>query len=107
MLKIRSKSPTQADLATVAKDIAQLLMDATAAAPVQPDYFAQVASHIIDADTARFGGKYRSALTATFVKRLIVPKTAVQALAAHKGKVPRSRRAAGDGGAPGNASRKR
>jgi hypothetical protein len=88
MLKIRSKSPTQTDLATVATDFAHLLMDATAAAPVQPGYFAQVASHIIDADTARFAGKYRRALTATFVKRLIVPKTAVQALAAHKGKVP-------------------
>lgn len=88
MLKIRSKSPTQTDLATVATDFAHLLMDATAAAPVQPGYFAQVASHIIDADTARFAGKYRSALTATFVKRLIVPKTAVQALATHKGKVP-------------------
>ena len=88
MLNIRSKSPTQADLAAVATDFAQLLMDATAAAPVQPGYFAQVASHIIDADTARFAGKYRSALTATFVKRLIIPKTAVQALAMHKGKVP-------------------
>ncbi len=88
MLNIRSKGPTQADLATVATDFARLLMDATSAAPVQPDYFAQVAAHIIDADTARFGGKYRSALTATFVKRLIVPKTAVQALAAHKGKGP-------------------
>ena len=88
MLNIRSKSPTQADLAVVATDFAQLLMDATAAAPVQPGYFAQVASHIIDADTARFAGKYRSALTATFVKRLVVPKTAVQALAMHKGKVP-------------------
>jgi hypothetical protein len=88
MLNIRSKSPTQADLAAIATDFALLLMDATTAAPVQPDYFAQVASHIIDADTARFGGKYRSALTTVFVKRLIVPKTAVAALAAHRGKVP-------------------
>jgi hypothetical protein len=47
-----------------------------------------VASHIIDADSVRFAGKYRGALTATFVKRLIVPKPAVQALALHKGKVP-------------------
>jgi hypothetical protein len=84
MLNIRSKNPTQADLAAVASDFAQLLMDATTAAPVQPDYFAQVASHIIDADTARFAGKYRAALVATFVKRLIVPKSAVQALASHK-----------------------
>ena len=103
MLNIRSKSPTQADLATVATDFAQLLMDATAAAPVQPDYFAQVASHIIDADTARFAGKYRSALTTTFVKRLIVPKAAVQALAAHKGKVPAAAGSHGDGDTPANA----
>jgi len=88
MLNIRSKNPTQADLAAVAADFAQLLMDATKAAPVQPDYFARVASHIIDADTARFAGKYRSALTTTFVKRLIVPKTVVQALAPHKAKSP-------------------
>lgn len=88
MLNIRSRNPTQADLAAVTGDFARLLLDATAAAPVQPDYFAQVASHIIDADTVRFGGKYRDALVSTFVKRLIVPKSAVQALVAHKGKVP-------------------
>jgi len=88
MLNIRSRSPTQADLAVVAGDFARLLLDATTAAPVQPDYFAQVASHIIDADTVRFAGKYRDALVSTFVKRLIVPKSAVQALVAHRGKVP-------------------
>jgi hypothetical protein len=88
MLKIRSSKSTQSDLAAVATDFALLLIDATAAAPVQPDYFAQVAAHIIDADTARFAGKYRSALIATFVGRRIVPKAAVQTLAAHKGKVP-------------------
>jgi hypothetical protein len=87
MLNIRSKTPTQADLAAVATDFARLLMDATTAAPVQPDYYAQVASHIIDADTARFGGKYRTALTTVFVKRLIVPKAAVAALSAHRGRV--------------------
>jgi hypothetical protein len=87
MLKIRSSNPSQADLGVVATALAQLLMDATTAAPVQPDYFAQVASHMIDADTVRFAGKYRSALVATFVKRLIVPKSAVQALVAHKGKI--------------------
>ena len=86
MLNIRSKTPTDAILASVATDMAQLLADATAAAPVQPDYFAQVAAHMVDADTARFAGKYRTALVDTFVKRLIIPKTAVQALPAHTGK---------------------
>ena len=90
MLKIRSNDPTEADLAAVATDYALLLMDATSAAPVQPDYFAQVASHIIDADTARFGGKYRNALVTTYVKRKIIPQTAVQALLAFKGKVPKT-----------------
>ena len=80
MLKIRSTTPKDADLVAVATDAAKLLMDATTAAPVQPDYYAQVASHMIDADTARFGGKYRSALTATFVKRKIIPPQAVRGL---------------------------
>jgi len=88
MLKIRSSTPKESDLAAVATDFARLLVDATGAAPVQPNYFALVASHIIDADTVRFGGKYRNALIATFVKRRIVPKSAVQMLAGHKRKVP-------------------
>jgi hypothetical protein len=95
MLKIRSSSPKDADLVAVANDAARLLMDATTAAPVQPDYYAQVASHMIDADTARFGGKYRSALTATFVKRKIIPSHAVRALPPVKGKA-----AKGIGAAP-------
>ena len=90
MLKIRSKSPKDADLVAIATDAARLLMDATTAAPVRPDYYAQVASHMIDADTARFGGKYRSVLTATFVKRKIVPPEAVRALAPAKGKATRA-----------------
>ena len=80
MLAIRSKKPTEADLAAVALDWAQLLLDATAAAPVQPNFFAQVASHIIDADTVRFHGKYRATLTDTFVQRKIIPTSAVQPL---------------------------
>jgi hypothetical protein len=90
MLGLRAKSPTQADLAVVARDLALLLVDATAAAPIQPDYFAQVAAHMIDADSVRFAGKYRSVLTATFLERLIIPATAVHALVSHKGKVPAS-----------------
>jgi hypothetical protein len=90
MLAIRSKSPKESDLAAVASDFARLLMDATKAAPVQPNYFAQVASHIIDADTARFAGKYRSALTTIFVKRLIIPKASVKGLATHTGKASRA-----------------
>ena len=87
MLAIRAKKPTEADLAAVALDWAKLLLDATAAAPVQPNFFAQVASHIIDADTVRFGGKYRSTLTKVFVDRKIIPASAVQPLLESKAKL--------------------
>ncbi len=87
MLDIRSKKPTEDDLAAVALDWALLLLDATAAAPVRPDFFAQVASHVIDADTVRFHGKYRKALTDTFVARKIIPASSVQPLLDSKSKL--------------------
>ena len=80
MLKSRSSKPKDADVSATAADLGRLLMDATAAAPVQPDYYAQVAAHMIDADTARFAGRYRAVLTAVFVARKIVPASAVAAL---------------------------
>ncbi|HUL94736.1 MAG TPA: hypothetical protein VLT89_01935 [Usitatibacter sp.] len=91
MLRVRSKSPKEPDLAAVATDFARLLMDATAAAPVQPNYFAQVASHVIDADTARFAGRYRAVLANVFVKRQIVPKAAVEVLERAPGKASSAR----------------
>ena len=48
MLHAKSKKPKDADFVAVAKDLAALLSDATAAAPIQPDYYAQVAAHMID-----------------------------------------------------------
>lgn len=90
MLKIVSASPTQAHLATVAGDCAALLMDATAAAPVKPNYYAQVAARMIDADTVRFNGKYHATLASTFVKRKILPAHIVSPAAS----VPKASRAA-------------
>lgn len=80
MLHAKSKKPKDADFVAVAKDLALLLSDATAAAPVQPDYFAQVAAHMIDADAARFAGRYRDILTEVFVARHMVPTSAVHPL---------------------------
>ena len=72
MLGIVSKKPTEDDLAAVAIDAATLLLDATAAAPVKPNFYAQVAARMIDADTARFKSKYHSTLTSVFVGRKIL-----------------------------------
>lgn len=89
MLAIRSSTPRDSDLAGAAADAARLLASATAvgAAPVQPTYYAQVASHMIDADTADFGGKYRSVLARVFVDRKILPPAAVQPLLRSTGKL--------------------
>jgi hypothetical protein len=85
MLRLRSRKATSADLAAVATDLGQLLVDATGAAPVAPNYFAQVAAHLVDADAARFAGKYRSALVSAFVDRKILPRQAVDAVATARG----------------------
>lgn len=90
MLKTRSSKPNATTISAVATDCALLLLDATAAAPVQPKYYAQVASHMVDADTSRFGGKYRKVLTTTFVKRKILPHAAVAPLLAVRGRLPRA-----------------
>lgn len=82
MVKARSSSPTPATIVSVAADLATLLLAATTAAPVQPNYYAQVASHMIDADTAQFGGRYRTVLASTFVDRKLLPQSAVEPLLA-------------------------
>jgi hypothetical protein len=86
MLAAQGKKPKDADLVAVTKDVALLLADAVAAAPVQPDYYAQVAAHMIDADAARFAGRYRDILTEVFVDRRIVPATAVHPMQAQQRK---------------------
>ena len=71
-------------VALAAQDMGKLLLTAVAAAPIDPSYYAQVAAHMIDADTALFSGKYRTPLTDVFVARKILPAQAVQALAKPK-----------------------
>ncbi len=85
MLRLRSGKPTSADLAAVAKDLGRLLADATRAAPVAPNYFAQVAAHLVDADAAGFDGEYRTALVKAFVDRKLISRTAVASVAAVPG----------------------
>jgi hypothetical protein len=72
MLRDTIASPSAADLATVAADAGRLLIDAVVSAPVQPDFFAQVGTRMIDADSADFAGRYRRALTDVFVGRRIL-----------------------------------
>jgi hypothetical protein len=62
-------SPATSDsLLSTATDAALLLVDAIFAAPVVPDYFSQIAAHMLESDHARFQGKYLEALRAAFVR---------------------------------------
>jgi hypothetical protein len=81
MLNTVSKTPTTTHLSSVSGDAAKLLLAAIAAAPVRPNYYAQVASRMIDADTAQFNGKYREVLKSVFVKRAILSQATVNVAA--------------------------
>jgi hypothetical protein len=76
MLRDSVASPSVDDLAAVTADAARLLIDAVASAPLQPDFFAQVGTRLIDADTAAFAGRYGGVITDVLVGRRILPATA-------------------------------
>lgn len=68
------------NLLVVSRDIGQLLIDAILSAPVIARYFSQVAAHMIQADAARNGGRYRNALRRAFVQHGILSPSAAAAL---------------------------
>jgi hypothetical protein len=69
MLYAVSRTPTPANIQTVTKDAGRLLLDAVADAPIVPEYFSQVAAHMVEADNS---GKYREAIKSAFVRRGIL-----------------------------------
>jgi hypothetical protein len=71
--------PTEENLLQVSQDSGQLLVDAIRRAPVVPAYFSQVAAAMLDADRARFNGRYRDALKSSFVRHGILSLVAAAA----------------------------
>lgn len=76
MLRDTIASPSADDLATVAADAGRLLIDAVASAPVQPDFFAQVGTRMIDADSEAFAGRYGGVIRDVLVGRRILTAAA-------------------------------
>jgi hypothetical protein len=60
------------NLLQASRDAARLIVDAVVAAPIVPDYFSQVAAHLLEADTNRFAGKYHEVIKSAFVRRGIL-----------------------------------
>ncbi|MGY8662413.1 hypothetical protein Q3C01_08600 [Bradyrhizobium sp. UFLA05-109] len=68
-----TRSPRDdAALLAVSRDMAQLLIDAIHGAPIVETYFSQVAASIVQADQARFGGRYKAELTGAFLEHGIL-----------------------------------
>jgi hypothetical protein len=68
------------NLLAVSRDLGQLLVDGVRTAPITPAYFSQVAASMIQADTLRNNGRYRTALSNAFVRNGILSLEAVAAL---------------------------
>ncbi|GHP01049.1 hypothetical protein KSF_110960 [Reticulibacter mediterranei] len=68
MVSLLSPSPentTEKQLLQVSEEIGRLLVKGVLAAPVVPDYYSQVAAHMIEADTS---GQYREVLINSFTR---------------------------------------
>jgi hypothetical protein len=73
MFKLQNASPTADDLETTSQDIARILVNAISTAPIVPDYYSQVAAHMVtSSQTAPFDGKYKDVLRSAFVRRGIL-----------------------------------
>jgi hypothetical protein len=69
MLYAVSQNPTPAEIQKVTKDAGRLLLNAIADAPIVPEYYSQVAAHMVEADDS---GKYQEAIKTAFVRRGIL-----------------------------------
>lgn len=89
ILKVISDPPTVNDVVKATQDAGALLLAGVLDAPVVPDYYSQVAAHMISAGEAvPFNGKYRDALKSAFVRRGILSLQAAVTLTAAR--TPRS-----------------
>lgn len=73
ILTAQGGSPSAAAIAQTTRDAARLLVGGVLEAPVVPDYYSQVAAHMVHAgESAPFNGKYRDVLKSAFVRRGIL-----------------------------------
>jgi hypothetical protein len=80
MFKLQSQA-TPDSLLQVADDIGKILVGGILEAPVVPDYFSQVAAHMIHfGEGSPFNGKYRDPLKSAFVRRGILSLQAAAAV---------------------------
>jgi len=72
MFKLQGNAPTADDLLKTSQDAARLLVAGVLAAPVVPDYYSQVAAHMVSAAGTATFSKYQGAIKSAFVRRGIL-----------------------------------
>lgn len=73
ILKVQGAAPAADDLLKATQDAGRILVAGVLAAPIVPDYYSQVAAHMIEAgENAPFNGRYRDVLKSAFVRRGIL-----------------------------------
>jgi hypothetical protein len=72
MFKLQGNAPTADDLQKTSQDAARLLVAGVLAAPVVPDYYSQVAAHMVSASGTAPFDKYQGAVKSAFVRRGIL-----------------------------------
>ena len=85
MVVLLNRPPTSDDLLQASVDAGRLLVTAVRAAPIVPDYFAQVAAHILEADASLFEGRYASAIEFGMAGRGIISLPSLRAAVASPG----------------------
>ncbi|MDQ4091628.1 MAG: hypothetical protein M3163_15225 [Actinomycetota bacterium] len=85
MVLLLNRPPTSDDLLQASKDAGRLLITAVRAAPVVPDYFAQVAAHLLEADASLFDGRYAQAIQFGMAGKGILSLQSARAAAAFPG----------------------
>jgi len=90
VFKLQGSAPTADDLLAASADAARLLVAGILDAPVVPDYYSQVAAHMISTgEAAPFNGKYRNVLKSAFVRRGILSLEAAATVTSVKAPPPR------------------
>jgi hypothetical protein len=85
MFALQAKSPTADALLGASQDMAHMLVDGIQSAPVVPEYFSQVAAHVVMAgESAPYNGKYRDVLKSAFIRKGVLSLQAAATLGSFK-----------------------
>lgn len=90
IFQLQGNSPTADDLVKTSQEAARVLVAGILEAPVVPDFFSQVAAHMVSSgESAPFNGKYRDVLKSAFVRRGILSLEAAATLTSVNIQAPR------------------